>query len=294
MTFKPYGIIPAMATPFTDTEDLDEAALRREVRFLLAGGVHGLFANGSQGEAYALTPAERQRVLEVVLDEAAGKVPVYAGTGAVSTRETIVLTEMAERIGVAAVSIVTPFFIHPTPDELYEHYAAVAKSTRLPIILYPNPGRTHVHLPADTAARLARIDNIVGVKDSSGNLMQTMEYIRHCGPDFCVLMGQDSLIFAALMCGAAGAIAATADVAPELTVEIYEGFKRGDLDAARLAQFRLAPLRAAFDLGTFPGVVKEAMAMLGLCSPRARGPVQPLSDAKRSHLRKVLEEIGVL
>lgn len=293
MSFKPFGIIPAMATPFQDNEELDEAGLRLETRYVVQGGVHGLFANGSQGEAYALTPAERQRVLEIVLEEARG-VPVYAGTGAVSTRETIALTQMAERVGVAAASIVTPFFITPSPDELYEHYAAVARHTRLPIILYPNPGRTHVRLPAETAARLAQIDNIVGVKDSSGELMLTIEYIRRCGPDFAVLMGQDSLIYAALQCGAAGAIAATADVAPALAVEIYEAFKCGDFEASRRAQFRLAPLRVAFDLGTFPVVVKEALSMVGICSAKARGPVQPLTDAKRAELRRVLRELDLV
>jgi len=294
MHFRPYGIIPAMVTPLNGDESLDELALRRLVNYLIAGGVHGLFAVGSQGEAYALTTEEKRRVLETVVDEVHGRVPVYAGTGAVTTSETIALTRMAEGVGVDAVSVITPYFISPSQEELYEHYVAVAACTHLPVILYPNPARTHVNLSPDLVARLSRIDNIVGIKDSTGDLTLTTEYIRRTEPGFSVLMGRDTLIYAALASGASGSIAATANVAPSLVVEIYEAFSAGDVERARQAQFRLAPLRLAFEMGTFPVVIKEALALIGVCSARAKAPVGPLPEARRQELRRILLEMGIL
>jgi len=295
MDFRPHGIIPALVTPLTDDDQIDEPALRRLVEHCLAGGVHGLFACGSQGEAYALDDQERRQVIEIVRDQARGRVPVYAGTGAVSTRQTIRLTKDAEAAGADAVSIVTPYFITPSAEELYEHYVAIAAATRLPILLYPNPDRTRVNLAPELVARLARIENIVGVKDSSGDLTQTCEYIRLTrGRPFAVLVGRDTLIFAALACGAAGAIAATANVAPALAVEIYTAFQASDLERARQAQERLAPLRQAFTLGTFPVVVKEALALMGICSGQARAPIRPLNPTQARSLVRVLQELGLV
>jgi 4-hydroxy-tetrahydrodipicolinate synthase len=291
---QPHGIIPAMVTPLNDDESLDEPALRRLVNHLIAAGVHGLFAVGSQGEAYALTPEEKRRVIEIVIDEARGRVPVYAGTGAVTTSETIALTQMAERAGAQAVSVITPYFISPSQEELYEHYAAVAAHTRLPVVLYPNPGRTNVSLSPDLVVKLSAIDNIVGIKDSSGDLTTTIEYIRCTAAGFSVLMGRDTLIYAALVSGAHGSIAATANVAPALIVEIYDAVREGDLERARQAQLRLAPLRLAFGMGTFPVVIKEALALMGICSARAKAPVGPMPEARREDLRRVLQEMGIL
>ena len=292
--FKPYGIIPAMVTPLHDNEALNESALRRLVNHLIESGVHGLFATGSQGEFWAFDPEEKRRILEVVVDEAGGRVPVYGGTAAVSTRETVALTRMAEKVGVDAVSILTPFFVSPTQQELYEHYAAIAEATSLPIVLYSNPGRTGVRLTPETLARLAGIENIVGIKDSSGDLSLTAEYVRVTPDDFAVLMGRDTLILAGLFYGCAGAIAATANAVPRLVVEIYERFQAGDLAGAQQAQERLAPLRHAFTWGTFPVVVKEAANMIGLAAGPASGPVGPLSKDARDRLAQVLRDLGVL
>ena len=283
------GIIPAMVTPFDQDEQLNEVALRQLVNYLLDGGVHGLFPTGSQGEFYALTADEKQRVWEVVVAETAGRVPVYAGTGATTTREVIALNERAERAGVSAVSVITPFFISPTQDELYCHYTAIADATSLPVILYNNPGRAGgVSLSVDLVARLAEHPNIVGVKDSSGDLSLTMEYIQQTGDDFAVLMGRDTLIYAGLLHGVKGAIAATANVAPALLVEIYEAFVAGDLERALAAQNALTPLRYAFSLGTFPVVVKEALTLLGVDAGPARAPVGRLSADQREKLKQVV------
>ncbi len=295
MNFKPRGIIPAMVTPLNDDETIDEPGLRRLVNYLINAGVHGLFAIGTQGEAYALSFAEKQRVIEIVVDETRQRVPVYAGTGTITTKEAIALTQMAERAGADAVSVLTPFFITPSQNEVYEHYAAIARNTRLPILLYPNPARTNVPLTADTVVRLAQIENIVGIKDSSGDFTMLNEYIRRAASDkFDVLVGRDTLIFATLVCGGKGSIAATANAAPRIVVEIYEAFIAGDLERARQAQARLAPLRLAFEIGTFPVVIKEALALMGICGARAKAPVGALSDAQRAQLKTILQEMKIL
>jgi 4-hydroxy-tetrahydrodipicolinate synthase len=288
------GIIPAMVTPLDDQEELDEAALRRLVNYLIERGVHGLFPVGSQGEFYAFSSEEKQRVWEIVVEEASGRVPVYAGTGAITTRQVIELNKVAEKAGVNAVSVLTPFFIHPTEAELYDHYAAIAEATSLPVLLYNNPGRTGVKLSASFVARLGEHPNIAGIKDSSGDLTLTIEMVRQTDDDFTVLMGRDSLIFAGLQHGIKGAIAATANVAPALVVEIYEAFQEGDLARALAAQEKLLPLRTAFGLGTFPVVVKDAMNMIGVPAGPARRPLRSLTGEARDKLRYVLEQVGAL
>lgn len=283
-----------MVTPLTADDKINEPALRRLTNHLIEGGAHGLFAVGSQGEFWALSADEKQQVWEVVVEETNGRVPVYAGTAAVTTHETIALTRLAEKAGVDAVSILTPFFVSPSEDELYNHYRAIGESTSLPILLYSNPARTGVKVSPGLLARLAKIENIVGIKDSSGDLQLTAEYIRVAPPDFAVLMGRDTLIFAALLYGAKGAIAATANVVPALVVSIYERFKAGDMEGARSAQEALAPLRLAFSWGTFPVVIKEALDLMGMEGGPARAPVGPMSDKKREQLASVLRGLGII
>lgn len=294
MSFTVRGIIPALVTPFDKEGKISEDGLRKLVDYLIEGGVHGLFPVGSQGEFYALEKQEKRKVLEIVLDQTKGKVPVYAGTGAITTKETITLTKMAEDIGVDAVSIITPFFISPTQNELYEHYLAIAKSTNLPILLYNNPGRTGVDLSADLLVRLAKVDNIVGIKDSGGDMTLTAEYIRRTSNDFSVLAGRDTLIYGTLLYGGKGAIAATANVAPKLVVEIYEAYVRGDLEQAKKAQAGLAPLRLAFSLGSFPVVIKDALELIGIKVGTTRAPIKSLNKDKQEMLRDVLQQMGLL
>ncbi len=291
---RPYGIIPAMVTPLTKGDEINEAALRKLTRKLIDGGVHGLFAVGSQGEFWAFTAKEKQKVWEVVVQETAGKVPVYAGSAAVTTREAVELTKLAEKCGVDFLSVLTPFFVEPNEEELYQHYKAVAAATRLPVLLYTNPARTGVKLSPKVCKRLAEIDNIVGIKDSSGDFSLTMEYIAQTPKDFAVVMGRDTLIFAALMAGAKGSIAATANVCPELVVKIYDNVKAGKIDAAREAQEALAPLRMAFTWGTFPVVIKEALDLMGLEGGPCRMPVGPLTKEQRERLRVLLKDMKMI
>ncbi len=294
MNFQPKGIIPAMVTPVTSAGKINVEALRKLTNYLIKGGVHGLFPVGSQGEFYALTFEEKKRVIEVVVEETRGRVPVYAGTGAVTTREAIALTKMAEKVGVSAVSVLTPYFIRPNEEELFEHYSKIAKATRLPVLLYNNPQRTGINISAGFVVRASRVKNIVGIKDSSGDLTLTAEYIRRTGEQFSVLAGRDTLIYGTLCYGGKGAIAATANVAPRRVVEIYEAFQAGDWKRSLEAQFRLAPLRLAFDLGTFPVVIKEALNLLGIDAGVGIPPVGGISPKAKAALKGILRNMGLL
>ena len=288
------GIIPAMVTPLDRNEEIDEAGIRGIINYLIDSGVHGIFVCGSQGESYALTEDEKKRVIEISVDEVNGRVPVYAGTGAVTTKMTIELSRYAVDVGADAVTIVTPYFIRPSQDELYMHYKRIAESVDSPILIYNNPGRTNVNLEAETVKKLAEIDNIVGIKDSSGDLTLTAQYIMKCPDEFAVLAGRDSLILATLLYGGKGAVAATANVAPRLVVGIYENFIKGDLEKARELQFKILPLRLAFSLGTFPVVVKEAMNLMRKPSGPAKSPVSPLPEEKKRKLKLLLEELNLI
>jgi len=294
MDFQPRGIIPAMVTPVTPGGKINVEALRKLTDYLIKGGVHGLFPVGSQGEFYALTFEEKKRVIEVVVEETKRRVPVYAGTGAITTREAIALTKMAEEAGVSAVSILTPFFIRPNEEELFEHYSAIAKATRLPVLLYNNPQRTGVNISPEFVARASRVENIVGIKDSSGDLTITSEYIRRTNEKFSVLAGRDTLIYGTLCYGGKGAIAATANVAPKVVVEIYEAFQAGDWKRSLEAQFRLAPLRLAFDLGTFPVVIKEALNLIGIDAGIGIPPVGRIAPKAKSELKEILKNMELL
>jgi 4-hydroxy-tetrahydrodipicolinate synthase len=294
MAIDPRGIVPALVTPFNNDESLNLRALARLLEHVLDAGVHGVFVLGSQGEYFAIEPGEKKRVIEATLDAVAGRVPVYAGTGATTTREAVSLTKMAEDAGVDAVSVITPAFIVPSQDEMYEHYRAIAASTTLPVLLYGNPARTGNSLAVGLVARLASIDNIVGIKDSSGDLAMTAAYITATPPSFRVFAGRDTLVLGTLLYGGAGSVAATGNVAPRLLVDIYDSWQCGDIEAARTSQAQLARLRETFTLGTFPAVIKEALGMVGIDAGPCRRPVGDLSEQARERLRNVLESLNLI
>ena len=295
MSFVPKGIIPAMVTPLTKDGKVHEKVLRRFIDYLIDGGSHGLFVVGTTGEFYGLSMEEKRDLFAITVDQTKGRVPVYAGTGAITTKETVLLTGCAEQAGVDAVSVLTPMFISPSQKELIDHYASIAHSTALPVLLYNNPPKTGVNLAAGTVEKLADIPNIVGIKDSSGEFTLSAEYIRLTkGKDFHVLMGRDTLIYAALCYGGTGSIAACANVAPRLVADIYDKFMAGDLSGALEAQFTLAPLRIAFNLGTFPAVIKESLILLGIDAGSCMLPVGTMSDDQRQTLRKILTDMGLL
>lgn len=289
------GIIPPLVSPVDCEGKLNAGALKKVINYTIKGGVHGVFPIGSTGEAYALNFDERRELIRTVVEEVNKRVPVYAGTGAITTRESVKLTQMAESEGADVVSVLTPMFISPTEDELYEHYAEIAKSTKLPVLLYGNPEKTGVKLSVGLVKRLSQIDNIVGIKDSSGDMTLMGEYIRNTDRSkFNVIAGRDTMILAALVYGGAGAIAATANIAPTVAVSIYENFVKGDLKAALDAQFKLAPLRIAFGLGTFPVIMKEALKLLGMDCGGCLKPVGEISDENREKLYNILKDMSLL
>jgi 4-hydroxy-tetrahydrodipicolinate synthase len=290
-----HGIIPPVATPMQANEDLDLPRLKWFLDRLIDAGVHGVFVLGTNSEFYALDEREKQEVIATAVAHVNKRVPVYAGTGAESTREAVRLTKMAQREGADGVSVIAPYFISPNQQEIYDHYRRIAESTSLPVILYNNPSTCGgLQIGVDTVARLAQVPNILAVKDSSGDLQNTMEYIRAVPERFSVMMGRDTLIFPALVMGARGAVPATGNIAPALLVEIYNAFRRGDVQASKSAQMRLNPLRLALALGTAPGAVKAALTMLGVSLGPCRAPVSGLGADKLPKMRAALEAAGLL
>ena len=290
------GIIAAIVTPFDNDNNVNFSGFRKLINYLIDNKIHGILPAGSQGEFYVLSQKERFKLMETAVEEANGRIFVMPNTGSISTKETIELTKFAEKAGADCASVITPFFISPSQDELFYHYSAVCDSTDLPVFAYNNPGRTGgTLLKPETVAKLAQnFPNFNGIKDSSGDITQVSEIIRMTPPDFKVFMGRDTVIFGALMYGAAGAIAASANVAPKLTVDIYNAYKNGEYDKAKMYQQELAPFRMAFDLGSFPVVVKEALDMMGLPAGNCRMPIMPLSQTNRNKLREILLDMSLI
>ena len=296
MSFIPKGVLPALITPRTKDGDISIPALRKLIDFLIDGGVHGIFSVATTGEFYSISENEYREILEATVDQTAGRVPVYAGAISIGTREVIRKTQIAQEVGgINAISVLTPYFISITQKELYNHFFSIASNTDLNIILYDNAPKTHITIKPETVAMLSKIPNIVGIKDSTGDLTNVANLIAATkGQDFGVVMGKDSLIVGALLYGATGAVAATANVAPKLVSGIYNKFMAGDLKGAIEDQYKLLPLRTAFTLGSFPTVIKEALGLIGIdCGPCAL-PTGPMTSEERQILVKILSEMELI
>ncbi len=291
--FRPYGVIPALVTPLDRDGELLEQGLRDVLDFVIAGGVHGVFVLGSSGEIYGLHDDQKRRVVEITVEHVAGRVPVYAGASEITTRDCIRTARMVAEVGgVSALSVLTPYFMTPTQPELIAHYRAIAAATELPVLLYNNPGKTHVNLSVPTVVTLADVETIVGIKDSSGSLTLTADFIRETPDDFSVLVGSDMLIYAGLCYGAAGAIASTGNIAPALVAGIYDAYVAGDTARALELQLRLAPLRRLVDAATFPVVLKEGLRAAGVEAGWCFAPARDLSDDQRAELTRVVAELS--
>ena len=287
------GIIVPILTPMNEDESVNEQELRRQIDRLIDAGVHGIFTFGTNGEGYILSDAEKEQVLSVTIDQVAGRVPVYAGTGCVSTRDTVRMSRMAERIGADVLSVITPSFAAASQEELYVHYRTLADSVSTPILLYNIPARTGNALAPATVERLARVEGIVGVKDSSGNFDNILQYIeRTRDSGFTVLSGNDSLILWTLLAGGRGGIAGCANVFPRNMVAIYEQWRAGDIPAARRAQDAIRPFRNCFRFGNPNTIVKAATAMLGYPVGQCRAPFNGLSEEGAAAVRQALDLLG--
>lgn len=284
------GIITPILTPMNEDESINEDELRKLVRRQLEAGIHGIFTCGTNGEGYILNSKEKEQILSVVIDEVKGRIPVYAGTGCIGTKETIQQSLTAKSLGANVLSIITPSFAAASQDELYQHYLTIAKEVDMPIILYNIPARTGNALMPVTVEKLSRIDNIVGIKDSSGNFDMMLQYIEITrGQAFSVLSGNDSLILWNLIAGGAGGIVGCANVYPKTMVSIYETFISGDIKKAHEIQDSIRPFRNCFRYGNPNTIVKMAVNLLGYNVGNCRAPFNRISDEGMNALKDVLE-----
>ena len=288
------GVGTALVTPFTRNGEVDEAAVRRLARRQIDEGVHFLVPCGTTGESPTLTHEEHLRVVELVVAEASGKVPVLAGAGGYNTREVAELARALEHLGVQGLLSVTPYYNKPTQEGLVKHYETISSGTSLPIILYNVPGRTGCNIEARTLARLASIPNIAGVKEASGNMTQMCEVCHAVPADFIVLSGDDALTLPLMAVGGRGVISVASNVAPGPMVRMVEAAERGDMAAARAAHQQLLPLMLVNFVESNPIPVKAAMAMLGLLEANYRLPMVPPSDAARAKISGVLKSLELI
>ncbi len=287
------GVLTALVTPFRDG-GVDERALQELVELQIAGGVDGLVPCGSTGEAATLSHAEHRRVIEVVVAAARGRVPVVAGTGSNNTREALELTRHAKEAGADGALLIAPYYVKPTQEGLIEHFATIARETAFPLVVYNVPGRTASNLLPATLARLAEIEQVVGVKESCGDLHQIAQTIAACPEDFHVISGDDWATLPILSLGGRGVISVCSNVAPGDMVEMVRAFRAGDLARARDTYFRLLPLMDALFCESNPIPVKAAMALRGLISDQIRLPLTPISAPNRERLQAALKEYGLL
>jgi 4-hydroxy-tetrahydrodipicolinate synthase len=287
-----HGAIVATVTPFRDGK-VDAAGLRRLVEFQIRNGTDGIVPCGTTGESATLSFEEHERVIDTVIRAADGRVPVIAGTGSNNTKEAIVLTRYARKAGADAALVITPYYNKPTQKGLVAHFTAVAESTDIPVILYNVPGRTGVNMTPETVARLSEVDNIVGVKEASGNLSQICDILRMTPKTFCVLSGDDGLYYPMLALGAKGVISVVSNVAPKEMADLYDAFALGEVGKAREIHFRLWPLMQALFIETNPIPAKTALAMMGKIREEFRLPLCAMSDANRKVLAKVLSDLKI-
>ncbi len=287
------GCGTALVTPFTTSGALDEAAVRRLTRRQIDGGIHFLVPCGTTGESPTLSDTERQRVVEIVVDEAAGRIPVLAGAGGHNTREVIGLAREMERVGASGLLSVAPYYNKPSPEGMYQHFRSIAESTALPVIVYNVPGRTGCNIDVATLVRLAAIPNIVGVKEASANMTQMCEICRASPSDFIVLSGDDAFTLPLMAVGGKGVISVAANEAPTEMAQMVEAAERGDFRAARALHTRLLPLMLVNFVESNPIPVKAAMAWMGLLEEVYRLPMVPPREASRQKIEQVLSDLGL-
>jgi 4-hydroxy-tetrahydrodipicolinate synthase len=288
------GLGTALVTPFRGDGSIDETAVRRLARRQVEAGVHFVSPCGTTGEAPTLSHREKLRVVELVIDEVAGRVPVLPGAGGYDTREVIEQVRELEKIGADGILSVTPYYNKPTQEGLYEHYKAIAGSTSLPIVLYNVPGRAGVNIEVRTVARLSEIRNIVGVKEASGNVVQMCEIYAACREDFLLLSGDDSLTVAVMAIGGRGVISVASNAMPAEMAQIVELCEKGDYAGARKLHSWLLPFIQVNFVEANPIPVKAAMAAMGLLEETYRLPLVPPSQGARDKIMRVLQDLKML
>lgn len=292
------GVVVPILTVIDKDELIDEARMRAQVDYVIEGGVSGILAFGSNGEFYVVEEEEMKRGLQIMVDQAAGRVPVYFGIGAISTKKCCRLAKMAVENGAASISVLQPMFLKPTRAELYNHFKTIAESVpNTPVLLYNNPGRVGYTLSADLVDELAHtVPNIVGMKDTSGDITQTAEFIRRTRDvGFKVFGGKDTLLYASMCHGAVGGVCTAANFMPELITDVYNKFVAGDLAGSLEAQFKLNPVRLAMDPASFPVAAKDMATLRGRdvgvpYLPNLPTPEGPVTEG----FRRTMTEAGLL
>jgi len=288
------GCGTAMVTPFRADLSLDEDALRRLIRRQIAGGINFLVPCGTTGESPTLTHEEHLRVVEITIEEAKGKVPVLGGAGGYDTRKVIEMARDIQRLGADGILSVTPYYNKPTQEGLYHHYKAIASAISLPIILYNVPPRTNVNIEPATLRRLAEIENIIGVKEASGNIAQMTQVMQQVPEQFIVLSGDDALTLPLVAMGGRGLISVASNEIPTEMTRLVQLCLDGEFKTARALQRKLLPLIEVNFIETNPAPVKAGMAEMGLLEPVWRLPLVPPRPENLAKIRSVLESLALL
>ncbi|OKY77597.1 MAG: Dihydrodipicolinate synthase, DapA [Candidatus Methanohalarchaeum thermophilum] len=288
------GVFPAIITPFTEDNEIDEEGLRRNIRYLLDNGVTGVVPCGTTGESATLSYEEHDKVIDIAIDTTKKDEPVIAGTGSNSTRETIDLTGYAEDVGADVAMIITPYYNKPNDEGLIDHYKTVAATTELPILVYNVPSRTGTNLKPEVIAELSKIENIIGVKEASGDVSQVSDIIAKTPDDFNILSGNDGQTLPIMSLGGRGTVSVAANIAPSLVSKMVQKMQDNKLREARDLHYKLSPLFHAIFLETNPIPVKTALNMMDRPSGPLRSPLGSLSEENRNKLKKVLIELELI
>jgi 4-hydroxy-tetrahydrodipicolinate synthase len=288
------GVYTALVTPFLEDGSVDEASLRKLVNFQIEEGVQGLVPMGTTGESPTLSHDEHIDIIRLVVQHAAGRVPVIAGAGSNSTQEAIDLSTRSKESGVAATLQVAPYYNKPTQEGLYRHYWSIAEEVDLPLIVYNIPGRCGVNINNDTMLRLAKHKNIVGVKEATGNLPQAMELISSKPDSFVLLSGDDNMTFPLIALGGKGVISVASNLIPRRMVEFVKNALEGNLEEARKLHYRLLPLFKGLFVETNPIPIKAAMSLKGMMKEVYRLPMYPMQKNNKENLTKLLKEMDIL
>jgi 4-hydroxy-tetrahydrodipicolinate synthase len=288
------GVFTALVTPFDADGKVDEEGLRKNVEFQIESGIDGLVPVGTTGECATLSYEEHNRVVEIVVDATKGRVPVLAGTGSNSTWEALMLTRYAKEVGANGALLVVPYYNKPTQAGLYAHFKKIAEEVDIPQVLYNIPSRTGLNMLPETIAKLAKLKNVVGVKEASGDLEQIKRIIELTGEAFSVISGDDSLTLEIMKLGGVGVISVTSNLVPKRVVELVKAAQKGDWERAQRVHEELLPLFKALFIETNPGPIKAAMNLLGLPAGGLRLPLVEMDPQNKEKLREVLVQLGIL
>ncbi len=291
------GVFPPAIVPFKENEEIDEEKFQEYLDFLVKNKVHGIFLLGTNGESPLLTMEEKKKIIQIATEYVGNRVPIIAGTGCPGTKETIELSKFAEKCSVDAIHVVTPYYYPLSPTGILKHYAKISEAVSLPIIIYYIPDRTGNKLDMKTLSKLATIENIIGIKDSSKSVewfYEAVNTIREIKEDFVFFGGSDALLFVHLMLGAKGVVSAVANAFPEIVVEFYEEFRKGNYAKAKEIQDKILKIRRALKMGPYLAGVKAALKIQGYDFGNPRSPLEPFSEMEMEKLKEELKKIGVI